>query len=206
MPVVHQRDPELRERRVTRLHVPHDAGNATGSVPAGRGVDRLLHDLRLGIVDWRACVPAPRNEVPGSHLGMGLRPTPVDAVVARMIASADRFWKPAGWDADPPAYDSPSHTPSTCQRVSDIDGEQEWCFRTGVSSGRWCLPAAGGVGDGAVVGPGQRFHRHHGATGAPPARCGPHLMGKMGHKPQVHRRLSHHRAAEGPHHPPLRPS
>jgi hypothetical protein len=46
-----------------------------------------------GIVDWRACVvPGAENiEVPGSHLGMGLRPGTVDTVVERMIASAGRF-------------------------------------------------------------------------------------------------------------------
>jgi pimeloyl-ACP methyl ester carboxylesterase len=91
--VVHQRDPELRERRcVTRdCTCPYMLAMHR---PFPDDVELIsYYTTSDGIVDWRACVvPGAENiEVPGSHLGMGLRPDTVDTVVERMIASAGRF-------------------------------------------------------------------------------------------------------------------
>ncbi len=91
--VVHQRDPELRERQC----VTRDC-----TCPYMRAVHRPFpEDVELvsyyttsdGIVDWRACVvPGAENiEVPGSHLGMGLKPQTVDLVIRRLVASARVF-------------------------------------------------------------------------------------------------------------------
>lgn len=91
--LVHQRDPELRDRQCV---------TAQCTCPYMQAVHRPFpDDVELisyfttsdGIVDWRACVvPGAENiEVSGSHLGMGLRPDTVDQVVRRLIASAGRF-------------------------------------------------------------------------------------------------------------------
>lgn len=91
--LAHQRDPELRARQCLTPQC---------TCPYMQAVNRPFPDeVELisyyttsdGIVDWRACVvPGAENiEVPGSHLGMGLRPGTVDLVIKRMIASAGRF-------------------------------------------------------------------------------------------------------------------
>lgn len=91
--VIHQRDPELRERKCV---------TAACTCPYMQAVHRPFPDtVELvsyyttsdGIVDWRACVvPGAENvEVPGSHLGMGLRPQTVDLVVRRLVASAQVY-------------------------------------------------------------------------------------------------------------------
>jgi triacylglycerol lipase len=90
---VHHRDPQLRDMKcVTR----------ECTCPYMRAVHRPFpEDVELvsyfttsdGIVDWRACVvPGAENiEVPGSHLGMGLRPDTVQRVVSRLAVSAERY-------------------------------------------------------------------------------------------------------------------
>ncbi|MEZ5158755.1 MAG: alpha/beta fold hydrolase [Candidatus Nanopelagicales bacterium] len=91
--VVHQRDPELRERRCVTRDCTCPYMLATHR-PFPDDVELIsYYTTSDGIVDWRACVvPGAENiEVPGSHLGMGLRPDTVDTVVERMIASAGRF-------------------------------------------------------------------------------------------------------------------
>ena len=89
--VVHQRDPQLRQRQCV---------TAACTCPYMQAVHRPFPDtVELvsyyttsdGIVDWRACmIPGAENvEVPGTHLGMGLRPDTVERVVRRLIASAE---------------------------------------------------------------------------------------------------------------------
>jgi pimeloyl-ACP methyl ester carboxylesterase len=91
--VVHQRDPELRERKCVTRDCSCPYMEATRQ-PLPEGVELIsYYTTSDGIVDWRACVvPGAENiEVPGSHLGMGLRPETVDLVVRRLIASAEVF-------------------------------------------------------------------------------------------------------------------
>jgi triacylglycerol lipase len=91
--VVHQRDPELRERKCVTKECTCPYMRAVHQ-PFPEDVELIsYYTTSDGIVDWRACVvPGAENiEVAGSHLGMGLRPETVDQVVARMIESAGRF-------------------------------------------------------------------------------------------------------------------
>lgn len=91
--VVHQRDPELRQRAcVTRDCTCPYMRAAHGPFPAN--VELVsYYTTSDGIVDWRACVvPGAENiEVAGSHLGMGLRPGTVRLVVERLIRSAEVY-------------------------------------------------------------------------------------------------------------------
>lgn len=91
--VVHHWDPELRDRQcVTRdCTCPY---MRAAHRPLPESVELISYYTTAdGIVDWRACVvPGAENiEVPGTHLGMGLRPQTVHQVVARVIESAGRF-------------------------------------------------------------------------------------------------------------------
>jgi pimeloyl-ACP methyl ester carboxylesterase len=91
--VIHQRDPELRERRCVTRECTCPYMLATHR-PFPPDVELIsYYTTSDGIVDWRACVvPGAENiEVPGSHLGMGLRPQTVDLVIDRLIDSAGRF-------------------------------------------------------------------------------------------------------------------
>ena len=47
-----------------------------------------LYTTSDGIVDWRACVvPGARNiEVPGTHLGMGMKPETVQVILQELAA------------------------------------------------------------------------------------------------------------------------
>ncbi len=59
--------------------------------PLPSGIDLVsLYTTSDGIVDWRACVvPGATNiEVPGTHLGMGLRPETL-RIVLQLLADAD---------------------------------------------------------------------------------------------------------------------
>ena len=91
--VVHQLDPELRERKCVTKECTCPYMQAVHK-PFPDDVELISYYTSSdGIVDWRACVvPGAENiEVEGSHLGMGLRPETVDKVVARMVQSARRF-------------------------------------------------------------------------------------------------------------------
>ncbi len=91
--VVHQRDPELRERKCVTRDCTCPYMQAVHR-PFPEEVELIsYYTTSDGIVDWRACVvPGAENiEVEGSHLGMGLRPETVDLAMRRLIASAGKF-------------------------------------------------------------------------------------------------------------------
>jgi pimeloyl-ACP methyl ester carboxylesterase len=87
--VAHWRDPELRERRCVTAECtcPYMQAAHRPLPPQVRLVS--LYSTTDGIVDWRACVvPGATNiEVPGSHLGMGLRPGTVRIVLSELAGS-----------------------------------------------------------------------------------------------------------------------
>ena len=91
--LVHHRDPELRERACVTRDCTCPYMLATHR-PLPDSVELVsYYTTSDGIVDWRACVvPGAENiEVPGSHLGMGLRPAPVRLVMERLIHSAEVY-------------------------------------------------------------------------------------------------------------------
>jgi pimeloyl-ACP methyl ester carboxylesterase len=91
--VVHQRDPELRNRQCVTRDCTCPYMLATHR-PLRDDVELIsFYTTSDGIVDWRACVvPGAENiEIPGSHLGMGLRPDTVALVTERLIASAEKY-------------------------------------------------------------------------------------------------------------------
>jgi len=91
--VVHQRDSVLRERRCVTKECTCPYMQAVHR-PFPTDVELVsFYTTADGIVDWRACVvPGAQNiEVPGTHLGMGLRPQTVEQVVDRLIDSVDVF-------------------------------------------------------------------------------------------------------------------
>ncbi|MFN8127304.1 MAG: alpha/beta fold hydrolase [Candidatus Nanopelagicales bacterium] len=91
--VVHQTDPELRERQCVTRNCTCPYMQATHQ-PFPSDVELIsYYTTSDGIVDWRACVVegAENIEVPGSHLGMGLRPDTVNLVVRRLVASAEVY-------------------------------------------------------------------------------------------------------------------
>jgi pimeloyl-ACP methyl ester carboxylesterase len=91
--LVHQRDPQLRERKCVTAECTCPYMRAVHA-PFPQDVELVsYYTTSDGIVDWRACVvPGAENvEVPGSHLGMGLRPQTVDLVVRRLVASAEVY-------------------------------------------------------------------------------------------------------------------
>lgn len=90
---VHQWDPELRDRQCATRDCTCPYMRATHR-PFPDDVELISYFTTSdGIVDWRACVvPGAENvEVPGTHLGMGLRPATVQTVVQRLIESSRRF-------------------------------------------------------------------------------------------------------------------
>ena len=88
--VVHQTDPELREKRCATPECSCAYMRATRR-PMPPDVDLVsLYTKSDGIVDWRACVvPGATNiEVTGSHLGMGLKPATLRTVMEQLAAPA----------------------------------------------------------------------------------------------------------------------
>lgn len=91
--VAHQTDPQLRERQCVTRNCTCPYMLATHR-PFPDNVELIsYYTTSDGIVDWRACVvPGAENiEVPGSHLGMGLRPDTVERVVRRLVQSAQVY-------------------------------------------------------------------------------------------------------------------
>lgn len=87
--IAHHRDPELRERQCVTRDCTCPYMIATRGALDDSVELISIYTKSDGIVDWRACVvPWARNiEVPGSHLGMGLRPDTVRLVVDELIAT-----------------------------------------------------------------------------------------------------------------------
>lgn len=91
--VVHHWDPQLRNRQCATPDCTCPYMRATHR-PMPEDVELISYFTTSdGIVDWRACVvPGAENiEVPGTHLGMGLRPQTVNQVVRRLVESAGKF-------------------------------------------------------------------------------------------------------------------
>lgn len=85
--IVHQTDPVLRERKCVTpdCTCPYMAATRRPMPPEVELVS--IYTKSDGIVDWRACVvPGATNiEVPGSHLGMGLKPSTVRVVLEQLV-------------------------------------------------------------------------------------------------------------------------
>ncbi len=87
---VQHADPQRRQLRCSTPECSCDYMVAAHR-PLPPGIDLVsLYSTSDGIVDWRACVvPGATNiEVPGSHLGMGLRPQTLQ-VILQELASAE---------------------------------------------------------------------------------------------------------------------
>ena len=90
---VHYRDPELKDRQCATRNCTCPYMLASHR-PFPDDVDLISYFTTSdGIVDWRSCVvPGAENvEVPGTHLGMGMRPDTLNAVVERLIVAARKF-------------------------------------------------------------------------------------------------------------------
>ena len=85
---VQHRDPQRRELRCSTPECACDYMLAAHR-PLPEDIDLVsIYTTSDGIVDWRACVvPGAKNiEVPGSHLGMGLRPQTVQVILQELGA------------------------------------------------------------------------------------------------------------------------
>jgi triacylglycerol lipase len=85
---VQHRDPQRRELRCSTPECSCDYMVAAHR-PLPPDIDLVsIYTTSDGIVDWRACVvPGAKNiEVPGSHLGMGLRPDTVQVILRELAA------------------------------------------------------------------------------------------------------------------------
>jgi len=87
----HHSDPARRELRCSTSQCACDYMMAAHR-PLPEDVDLVsLYSTSDGIVDWRACVvPGATNiEVPGSHLGMGLRPQTLRVILQELSLSRE---------------------------------------------------------------------------------------------------------------------
>lgn len=85
---VQHRDPQRRKLRCSTPECTCDYMLAAHR-PLPEDIDLVsIYTTSDGIVDWRACVvPGAKNiEVPGSHLGMGLRPQTVQVILQELGA------------------------------------------------------------------------------------------------------------------------
>lgn len=85
---VQHRDPQRRELRCSTPECACDYMVAAHR-PVPTEIDLVsLYTTSDGIVDWRACVvPGAKNiEVPGTHLGMGLKPETVQVILQELAA------------------------------------------------------------------------------------------------------------------------
>lgn len=89
---VHHCDPKRREMRCSTPQCSCDYMVAAHR-PLPAGIDLVsLYSTSDGIVDWRACVvPGATNiEIPGSHLGMGLKPSTLRLILQLLAAAESR--------------------------------------------------------------------------------------------------------------------
>jgi len=85
---VQHRDPKRRELRCSTPQCRCDY-LAAAHRPLPAGVDLVsMYSTSDGVVDWRACVvPGAKNiEVPGTHLGMGLKPDTLRLILQELAA------------------------------------------------------------------------------------------------------------------------